>query len=221
MASSPSFNGTDQRGQQKRHVAAKATIANIIQGAYIKEEGEWAPNYILFNDKKIFRVNLIAAVVGKDERQAMYHSLTLDDGTGRISIRSFEGPNAFENINIGDVILVIGRPREYGGEKYIVAEILKPITRQEWIQVRRLELNMAPPPLSEAPIPQPETAIVSDPNPLASVIEAIRSLDSGSGAEIQELLGKLNVDNADRLIKHLVAQGDLFEVKPGRIKILE
>ena len=221
MVLSPSFNGADPRAQQKRHVATKATIGNILQGTYIKEEGEWAPNYILFNDKKILRVNLIAAVVGKDERQAMYHSLTLDDGTGKVSVRSFEGPNTFENISIGDVLLMIGRPREYGGEKYIVAEILKPVTRQEWIQVRRFELNMAAQAQPEEPLIQPAPLPPGEPDPLVAVIEAIRSLDSGSGAEMQELLGKLNVSNADQLIKHLVAQGDLFEVKPGRIKILE
>ena len=37
---------------QKRQVAYKVKINDILKGEYIKEEGEWSPNYIVIEDKK-------------------------------------------------------------------------------------------------------------------------------------------------------------------------
>ncbi|MBW2981354.1 hypothetical protein KY343_00610, partial [Candidatus Woesearchaeota archaeon] len=122
---------------QKRQIAYKIRIKELINGKYIKEEG-WQPNYIITNDgRQINRINLIATVVAKPlEQDINYQSMILDDGTGRISARVFEQNNIFDNIEIGDVILVIGRPREYGSEKYILPETIKRIQDKSWIKVR-------------------------------------------------------------------------------------
>ena len=113
---------------QRRQVAYKVRIKDLVNGRYVKEEG-WNPNYIITNDgRQINRVNLIATVVSKPTEQDInYQSIILDDGTGRISIRNFEQNNLFDNIKLGDIILLIGRPREYGNEIYILAETIKKI----------------------------------------------------------------------------------------------
>src|SRR3989338_5030302 len=113
---------------QKRQIAHKIRINDILRGKYVKEEGEWSPNYVLTGEKKVSRVNLMAVVVSKDGMERSGHSnLIIDDGSGKISIRSFEGNNNFDKVKVGDLIMVVGRPREYSNEKYVVSEILKKI----------------------------------------------------------------------------------------------
>ena len=125
---------------QKRQVAHKVRVNDILKGEYVKEEGEWVPNYVRVGDKKVSRVNLVAVVVSKDDSEGSNQSLMIDDGSGRISIRSFEG-NQFSGAVVGDVVVVVGRPREYGGEKYIVSEILKKVEDTGWVEVRKKELG--------------------------------------------------------------------------------
>ena len=50
---------------QKRQVAYKTAISDILKADYVKEEGEWVPNYVKIGDKKVSRVNILAVVVGK------------------------------------------------------------------------------------------------------------------------------------------------------------
>jgi len=127
---------------QKRQIAYKARIADLINGGYVKEEG-WTPNYIITKQgKHISRINLIGTVISKTEEGSEYQSLVVDDGSGTISLRLFEKNDNVKNIEIGDVVLLIGRPREYGSEKYIVPEIIKKINNKKWIDVRKIELGI-------------------------------------------------------------------------------
>ena len=93
---------------QKRLVAHKIGIKDIIESEYVTEEG-WQPNYIITkNEKKISRVNLIGTIVLKSGGENLnYKSIVLDDGTGKISVRSFEEKDMLLNFNIGDIILLL------------------------------------------------------------------------------------------------------------------
>ena len=103
----------------RRLVAYKAKISSLLNGQYFKEEG-WASNYILAEDgRKLSRVNVIGIVVAKNlDQNANYGEILIDDGSAKISLRSFEKNEALENAKIGDIVLVIGRPREFGNEKF-------------------------------------------------------------------------------------------------------
>ena len=108
--------------QIKRHTAYKVRIKDIIDSKYIKGEGEWSPNYLEVGILEVSRVNLMGVLVSNQTEQN-YHNMLIDDGTGRITVRSFE--DIKNDVNVGDIVLVIGRPREYGNERYIVPEIIK------------------------------------------------------------------------------------------------
>ena len=59
-----------ESGNQKRQVAEKIRIKDILGGRYIQEEG-WTPNYVeTDNGKKVSRVNIIGAVVEKEAIRA-------------------------------------------------------------------------------------------------------------------------------------------------------
>lgn len=209
---------------QKRKIACKVKINDILKGKYVREEGEWTPNYIELGNKRISRVNLMAVIVSKqDLENTTYKNLVIDDGSGKISIRSFEQDNNFDRVEIGDFVLVIGRPREYLNEKYIVSEILKKIDNPLWVEVRKLESEQKE--VKEKDIVKgteievKEEQIEEDIN--TKIFDLIKEIDNGGGADTQDVINKLNIEKAEEIIKKLVEQGEVFEIKSGKLKVLE
>ncbi len=215
---------------QKRQIACKARIADLVNGKYVKEEG-WTPNYIITKQgKHISRVNLIGTVISKNEGEQNYQSLIIDDGSGSIPLRSFEKNETINNTEIGDIIIVIGRPREYGSEKYIVPEIIKKINNNKWINVRKVELeieNLKTAELSakeekvivENIEPEEQTKSIISNSKL--VYETVKELDSGQGVDIDDIIKKTGIKDTEEIIKKFLREGEMFEISPGRIKILE
>ena len=223
----------------KRQVAHKSQIAEILNGTYVKEDG-WLPNYIDTGSKKISRANLMGVLVSKDaDPQSGAVTLLLDDGTGRISLRFFDFSQGFA---VGDIVNVVGRPREFGSERYVVPEIIKKVTNPKWIELRKLELTKTKQEeitakreekkteahqatsrqtVTEEGLEVEDEDLSDSTNPLSKVFEAIRSLDSGAGVGFDEIIVKTRIDDVDAPIKRLLEQGDIFEIKPGRYKVLE
>ena len=106
--------------QQARQTAFKVWISDLSSNHLTKQDGEWAPSYILIKDKKVSRVNLIASVVMKYENdEKTYSNVVLDDGSAQIRVKTWrEDTRLLEGFEIGNTILVIGRPREYNSEIY-------------------------------------------------------------------------------------------------------
>jgi len=207
---------------QKRQIAYKARIKDLLDGVYVKEDGEWTPNYIGINEKKISRVNIIGTVVLKEDGQN-YQNIILDDGSGKISVRSFGKDNFFRENDIGDVVLLIGRPRQFGSEKYIVPEILKKIENKKWIDVRKLELGREirnPKEIRNEEIKDVEIEHIEE-SPSNRILQLVREFDSGSGADIEEIILKSDIKEAEKIIKNLLEDGEIFEVKSGKLKVLE
>src|SRR3989344_3228432 len=123
---------------QKRNVACKARISDILNGRFAKDDA--SAGYVIIGDSNVYRVNILANFVYKSE-QSNSSNAVIDDGTGKISLRAFENKNIFSNIDIGDFVLVIGRIREFGNERYIMPEIVKKIADIGWVNLRKLELK--------------------------------------------------------------------------------
>ncbi len=200
--------------QQKRQVAYKVRIKDILDGEYVKEEG-WMPNYVrLVDGAKVSRVNIIGTIVLKTDEQN-YKSIIIDDASGKLPVRSFEEHELFNGVEIGDVVLIIGRPREFG-EKYIVPEIIKKINDQAWIEVRKVELKKPELKVNEEKID--EKAIS---NPADKIFSLIKEADKGNGVDIEDIIKRSNISDAEKIIRGLLEEGEVFELKPGRIKVLE
>lgn len=209
---------------QKRQTAFKSYIKDITEGEYIQQEG-FNPNYIITKDKKkLSRVNIIGVVISKQEEEN-YVSFLIEDSTGQISARIFEKESFKEEVNAGDVVLLIARPREFGGNKYLLAEILRKIN-PEWIKIRNLELKKqekeTPKIIEENTESVVEEDILEEPtkdNDAESIIENIRKFDNGEGSDFQEVIK--GIKNGERIIEMLMREGDVFEIKPGKLKVLE
>ena len=217
---------------QKRQIACKARISDLTNGKYVKEEG-WTPNYIVTKQgKHISRINLIGTVISKGDDGQGYQSLIIDDGSGNISLRTFEKSEAINSKEIGDIIVVIGRPREYGSEKYIVPEIIKKIDNKKWINVRKVELEIENLKTAELPAREEKVIVenISDEskeqtkeitNNPKIVYKTVKELDSGQGVDIDDIIKKTGIKDAEEIIKKFLREGEMFEIRPGRIKILE
>ena len=214
----------EQKSFQKRQVAYKVRISDILNSKFIKDE--FISGYIRLNDAIVARVNIMGTVVHKTEQSSNYSSAIVDDGTGKILLRSFENSLSFQNVDVGDAVLAVGRVREFNSERYIMPEILKKINNFEWLNVRKLELKdfnvvYQEDEKQKSRISEENTEKIVEPNIYESVYSLIRSLDSGNGVLVEDVIKKSNNSEAEVIINKLLESGDIFEISSGKIKVLE
>lgn len=206
---------------QKRQTAYKVRVKDILNSKYIKTEG-FAPNYLEINGKEISRTNLIGVIVEKLNLNN-YQTLSIDDGTGKISARTFENDVLLDKTAVGDIVLIIGKPREFSSEKYLLIETIKKIN-PIWAKVRNLELqknisyngNSS----SNENSGNNNSIAVVDLTPTNQIIQLIKELDTGVGVSIETLSSK-KIKDVDKIVDILLKEGDIFEIKPGKLKVLE
>jgi len=204
----------------KRQVAFKVKISDILNNRYVKEEG-WLPNYIAVGDMKVSRANILGVIVSKQSADSS-QGYIFDDGSGRIALRFFESGAM---LDVGDMVMVIGRPREFGAERYIAPEIARKISDSRWIEVRKLELAFDKHVDIKTGLPEDlsvETEeLDGDSNPMLRITRIIRDLDSGDGVSFEDISVKLADVDIDSFLRKLLEHGDVFEIRPGKYKVLE
>ncbi len=210
-----------------RQTAVPCTLFELKNGVWMQNDG-LVPSGVKTIRGTISRVNTIGVMIDKSEG-----AFSIDDGTSIIRVRSFDTPAPTIYASIGDLVLVVGRPREYNNERFLVLEIVKRLRNPAWIQYRKKELELlSGVEIYEMPIVDDSVAftpvahkvevpISSTKNPFELLIEKIRELDSGSGADIEEVIATLKIDGAEKYVRTLIDEGEIFETKPGRVKVLE
>ncbi|MBD3259008.1 hypothetical protein GF371_00065 [Candidatus Woesearchaeota archaeon] len=230
----------------KRFPAHYLQINSIYKYDYKKGEAQFDPNYLDAQSMQISRVNLTGTVVGKTEEQNP--AITIDDTSSTIEIREFLDPNKqtesrLSKQNIGDIILVIGKIKEFGGQRYVQAEIVKKST-QEWLKYSQLKAKMTELSLkiknkqtkkdssektetknSSKTDALEEEQIMDAPldkivNKAEIICKIIEEEDKGSGALIKDIIEKSNIDDCEKIINQLLEGGDIFMVQPGKVKVL-
>ncbi|MBI1934913.1 hypothetical protein HYS31_00585 [Candidatus Woesearchaeota archaeon] len=209
------MEGSQEKSFQKRDVAYKTSVFDVLNRELVMD-GMFS--HIIFGNIKVSRANIIATLVNKQELPNCTAGI-IDDGTGRVLLKSFEKIGMFANIDIGDPLVVIGRIREFGGERYIMPEIVKKLQSSEWISIRKAELERS------GVASKPKASVAGAENPDAGagegILSLIRELDDGNGAFIDKVIKMSNNTNADAVLNTLLENGDIFEVNPGKVKVLE
>lgn len=215
---------------QERQIAVRLKIKEIQEGEYVVEEG-WKPNYLLTKKKtKASRVNLVGVVLDKEENGAVTN-LVLDDGSGKIVVRSFEENKNLKKIRVGEGVLVVGKIRIYNKDKYISPEIVKKIGAG-WLKVRARELEREGEKSGEKANKEgkgrearekarggerekelPEQAS-------KKIVELVRELDTGEGVLIEEIKERLALSNTEKVMEKMLESGEIFQNLPGRVKVL-
>lgn len=128
----------------RRIPAIKTRIVDIVNGKFFSADKEKMKAAFVISSfaQKISRVNMIATVIDKFiAEDGNYCSLTLDDGTSLIKTKSFKDEvKILKDFELGDLMLVIGKLREYNGEIYVGAEATRKILDANFEILRRFEI---------------------------------------------------------------------------------
>ena len=203
----------------QRPTAHKVTLHQIMNGEYIEEQ-EQKPNYIIINKEHIYKVNIVAAVVYKEEIGTMILFL-LDDSTSRLICRIFEETTETKKIEIGNIVHIIGKIRVYNQEKYISPDVIKK-TDSLWLKVRLQELRAEVQKKTEEP--KKSTKIDEEEKtslpPEQKILKIISELDKGDGVYMEEVIEESPLDDTEKWLTKMLERGDIFQNQPGKIKIL-
>ncbi len=200
---------------QKRGIAYKLRVSDILNGSFAKDNSSAV--YLKLGNLNVSRVNVIANLIYKSE-QGNSASFIIDDGTGKISLKIFENSGIFSKADVGDFVAVIGKVREFNDERYIVPEIMNRIEDLEWLNVRKLELQKRK--FEEIVVNKSDIGGVGA-GLNEDVYLLIKNLDKGEGVDFDEVVRSSGNSNAESIITKLLENGDVFEIKPGKLKVLE
>src|SRR4030042_1159421 len=125
----------------ERMTARKTSIADITNGRWVKNEG-LEPSFVVSQSgEQISRARIMGTVVSKfvseDENFA---SITIDDSTDTIRAKTFKTAKPLDVIQVGDIVDLIGKEREYNAEIYMMPEIVRKVTDPNVEVLRRAEL---------------------------------------------------------------------------------
>ncbi|MEK6952890.1 MAG: OB-fold nucleic acid binding domain-containing protein [Nanoarchaeota archaeon] len=227
---------------QQRQVAYKVWISDLISGKFVKEEGEWDPNYVIIrNNLKVSRVNIIASVVNKyknDENSYAY--ITIDDGSGAVDVRAWrEDITLLGKCEIGDLILLIGRAKEFNENIYVIPELIKKLDNSSWAKVRKIELEKefgVPVKVDKVSIDDKKLVVSVDnrggivvkeesagemltQTSRQKVLDYISKKEEVTYDEITENL-KIDEKEANDIIKELLREGEIYQPKPNYLKVI-
>ncbi len=222
--------------QTQRHTAIKIWISNLLSGKYIQAPGEWETNYVESGNLKISRVNIIAHIVDTFSKpDTSYATLILDDGSGKIAVKSWKEEAALlSSFNLGELVLVVGKIRDYNNSLYLVPEVITRLDNPLWAKHRTLELKKL---YGEAQTnfpqkifsPQEEEALsvieekVTNDTPLVKkqkILDMIKKLDTNNGADQTLVIDTSGVskDEAQKILSSLLSEGEIFEIHPGKLR---
>lgn len=197
----------------KRHVAYKFRIGMLLTGKPVME-GERL-KVVEINGKNVVRTNIIANIVDKyvQDGEKKFASLTLDDATGQIKVKSFgDEIEKFSQFNQGDTVLVIGLLRTWNNEIYITPEILKK-KDPSYLLLRKLEVEAEMP----KTLDMPQLSALKD-----KILEMVKTAEKDGGVDIERIIMELKErpDLINQEIKKLLEDGVAYEPRPGKLRYL-
>lgn len=196
---------------RKRNVAYKLRIGDILKSKPTMNEGKLL--FLELGNKKVIRVNVIANVVDKFASigEKKYATLTLDDASGQLRLKSFGDDVALiEQFTQGDTLQIIGLVREYNSELYITPEVIKKIDPR-WLLVRKLEIQK-----NREAIPVTNMALRD------IILEKVKAAEKDNGLDIDALImdTEAKPELINQEITKLIEEGVIYEPRPGRVRYL-
>lgn len=111
---------------KKRLPASRVYLKDVIEGYYVKSDGDLEPNYLITKDaRKVYRVKVVATVVREPfiSDDDTYGKFQIDDGTGTIWVLAFRDNTRFVKlVKKGDLVQIMGKVAEWRDDKQILVE---------------------------------------------------------------------------------------------------
>ena len=228
----------------KRSTAYRIRLKNIVNSPYEKREG-FNPSVIKFNNLEISRVNVIASIVGKyltDDQN--YCAITLDDGSETIRVKNFGAEvGVIKELNVGDIVRIIGKVKEYNEEKYIAGEISK-VLNPNWLIVNEIELSNQKQTETDTSTTDSINKVIetktnsseneeiisissesgdSESSIKQKILQYLKNNDNGTGVIMDQIMTSLDVSSEEvkDSLYELLKVGEIYEPKKGILKILD
>jgi len=201
----------------RRQTAYKCSIKQLLDSRYVQQQG-LNPNYIDLGKTKAARLNILAILISKEG-----NTLIVDDGTGQMQVMLFEEYQKKNLPNLGELIMLVGKPREYNEKRFFVPEIIKVLDNHKWIEHRKKELIMNNVEIEKKPQKEKETTkepiLNNVENHQEKIFKKIKELDKGDGVSYNDLIKSLKIKNIEKEIEDLLKEGEIFEIK-GKLKMI-
>lgn len=228
----------------QRKPAFKIWISDLGSGELLQEPGDFGMYYFVMKGNNISRVNLVGNIVDVFvSSEKNFSSVAIDDGSGTVNVRAFKEDSAmFDGLKIGDMVMVIGRIREYNNDRYILPEIIKVVFDPNWELVRKLEL------LKEYGLPKQkenvkefvevkegrnvvaehvskEGVVVEEIGTTSSIRGRILSIiekADENGSDHSVIISSLGLaeQEVDNVLKELLSEGEIYQNRPGKYKVI-
>lgn len=230
-----------------RQTAYKVWIADLLRADFVKSPGEFQPSYAIVKGANISRVNLMGVIINKNYQEG-FASLMIDDSSGSIALRAWkENAGILDTFSVGELVLVVGKVRNFNNKIYVVPDFLRKLENADWLRFRKLELEKKhgktekAEPANEIIIPENIseeddigfTAVLEERvenvadskesiNKVQMLISLIDEEDKGEGADIDVVISRSKIEEkeAQSILDSLLRGGEIFQIKPGRIRSL-
>ena len=203
---------------QQRQTAYKLWISDIINGKFYKGQEEFDPGYIVYNDKNISRTNILATVIDVFKNDdGSYAVITLDDNSATIKVKTFgQDTNIINDIKKGDLVLIVGKIKEYQDEIYILPELIKKLDNINWDLLRKVELIKTNGKSNKRSMKED---IIS---PTKNMLFKIINEKGDSGINLEEIKENINVSDEElkSLLNKLVEDGEIYQDRPNNYRII-
>lgn len=216
--------------QFQRLTAFKTSLKDVMSANFINQKE--GIDYLEYEKLRVSRVRIVATIVAKKVNEdKTYAYLVVDDGTETIRVKSWkEDVEKLEKPVIGDVIEMVGRVKEWEGERYLTCELLKVINDpNHWLyhkyelllqgeKVNRIEEKKETGISTGVEAKKDESESMED-----KVLELIKENDIGKGTSMSLLAKQLNVTvkKLEDVLKKLLIDGLIYEPSKHNYKILE
>jgi len=230
----------------ERMTAKKVRIADIAGGEWVQQDGMEPSFVVAKTGEKVSRARVLATIVSKFlSEDGNFGSVTIDDGTDTIRAKCFKDMAPLEKAEIGQLVDLIGKVREYNGEIYVMPEVIRHVSDPNLLLLRKLEImkrnrelkdsggdgvtasgvegakagpgGKAVKPEKMGDDEQAKAKAGSD-DLRKKVLGIIGSSKDGIGyAELIKESGQTE-DKVDSVVNELLSEGICYEPTPGRIR---
>ncbi len=223
----------------ERMTARKVSLSELMNGRWVKKEG-MVPSFVVTESgEEVSRARVLGTVVARFlAEDGNFGSITLDDGTDTIRAKTFKTVKPVDESNVGDLVDLVGKVREYNGEIYIIPEVITRLEDPNMELLRRLELIRKARKPGTGPVGDTQEGAASQPEPAAEKGESKDKEEKASdntelrkeilavigsepdGVECKTILEKVRAPETtiESVLNEILAEGICYEPTPGKIK---
>jgi len=217
---------------KKRRAAIPLTISQILQAEY--RTGDKESYLILPNKKIVYKLRIVGTVINKSfypgsDNKKDFAFLDVEDlsGTIRVKLWGTLAIKVNDNIDVGDVVMVIGKPKKITDKDqlFISAEIIRKLSNIIWEVYNEIEsyekLNIK--------FHQKITTEVTESSEdlylvMQKIIDIIKEHDINKPVSL-DLIKRILRNTSEKVIleaiNSLIESGEIYEISDNEYKIVE